>query len=73
MEYLSWILHLDEHLAQFAEQLGVWFYALLFAIIFGETGLVIAPFLPGDSLLFAVGALAASQPESLSITVCCRC
>lgn len=69
MEYLEWILHLDEHLAQFAAQLGSWFYALLFAIIFSETGLVIAPFLPGDSLLFAVGALAASQSDSVSITV----
>jgi membrane-associated protein len=69
MEIIDWILHLDEHLAAFAVQLGPWFYALLFAIIFGETGLVIAPFLPGDSLLFALGALAASQPDSLSIAV----
>ena len=69
MEIIDWILHLDENLAQFAQQLGGWFYGLLFAIIFGETGLVIAPFLPGDSLLFAVGALAASQPDSLSITI----
>ena len=69
MEYIDWILHLDEHLAQFAQMLGAWFYGLLFAIIFSETGLVIAPFLPGDSLLFAVGALAASQPDSLSIYV----
>jgi len=69
MEIIEWILHLDKHLAEFADQLGPWFYGLLFAIIFGETGLVIAPFLPGDSLLFAVGALAASQPDSLSIAV----
>lgn len=69
MEIIEWILHLDEHLGQFAQQLGGWFYGLLFAIIFSETGLVVAPFLPGDSLLFAVGALAASQPESLSMTI----
>jgi membrane-associated protein len=69
MEIIEWILHLDEHLAQFVQQLGGWFYGLLFAIIFSETGLVVAPFLPGDSLLFAVGALAASQPESLSMTI----
>ncbi len=69
MEIIDWILHLDEHLAQFVQQLGGWFYGLLFAIIFSETGLVITPFLPGDSLLFAVGALAASQPDALSITV----
>lgn len=69
MEIIDWILHLDKHLAEFAEQLGPWFYGLLFAIIFGETGLVIAPFLPGDSLLFAVGALAAAQPDSLSMAV----
>lgn len=69
MEIIDWILHLDDHLAQFAQQLGGWFYGLLFAIIFSETGLVIAPFLPGDSLLFAVGALAASQPDSVSIAI----
>jgi membrane-associated protein len=69
MEIFDWILHLDEHLGHFAAHLGGWFYGLLFAIVFSETGLVIAPFLPGDSLLFAVGALAASQPDSLSIAV----
>lgn len=53
-------LHLDDHLGQFVELYGIWVYALLFAIIFCETGLVITPFLPGDSLLFATGALAAS-------------
>jgi len=52
-------LHLDVHLAEFVAQYGVWVYALLFAIIFAETGLVVTPFLPGDSLLFAAGALAA--------------
>jgi membrane-associated protein len=53
-------LHLDTHLAEFVGLYGPWVYALLFLIIFCETGLVITPFLPGDSLLFATGALAAS-------------
>jgi membrane-associated protein len=53
-------LHLDTHLTQFVATYGRWVYALLFAIVFAETGLVITPFLPGDSLLFAAGALAAA-------------
>jgi membrane-associated protein len=53
-------LHLDVHLAEFVGRYGTWIYGLLFAIIFAETGLVVTPFLPGDSLLFAAGALAAS-------------
>jgi membrane-associated protein len=61
MEYvLDLFLHLDVHLAEFVALYGVWVYAMLFAIIFIETGLVIWPFLPGDSLLFAAGALAAT-------------
>ncbi len=52
-------LHLDVHLAEFVGRYGVWVYGLLCAIIFAETGLVVTPFLPGDSLLFAAGALAA--------------
>lgn len=63
MELVSWlidfILHLDRHLTELVATYHVWVYAILFAIIFCETGLVITPFLPGDSLLFAVGALAA--------------
>lgn len=54
------VLHLDKHLASLLEAYGTWTYALLFLIIFCETGLVVTPFLPGDSLLFAVGALAAA-------------
>ena len=53
-------LHFDAHLEQFVQAYGVWVYALLFLIIFAETGLVVTPFLPGDSLLFAAGALAAT-------------
>ena len=56
---LDLILHLDRHLVELLAQFGPWVYAILFAIIFAETGFVVTPFLPGDSLLFAVGALAA--------------
>ena len=55
----DYFLHLDQHLAQFVALYGLWIYALLFLIIFAETGLIVTPFLPGDSLLFAAGALAA--------------
>jgi membrane-associated protein len=53
------VLHLDHHLIELLVRYGVWVYGILFAIIFAETGLVVTPFLPGDSLLFGVGALAA--------------
>jgi membrane-associated protein len=63
MEYLTTfidiILHLDKHLALLVQDYGIWIYAILFAIIFSETGFVVTPFLPGDSLLFVAGALAA--------------
>lgn len=63
MELIQWfvdlILHLDKHLVELLQQYGIWIYAILFVIVFSETGLVVTPFLPGDSLLFAVGALAA--------------
>jgi len=54
------ILHLDEHLHEIIEQYGTWIYLILFLIVFCETGLVVTPILPGDSLLFAVGSFAAS-------------
>jgi membrane-associated protein len=57
---LDVVLHLDVHLLQLVQAYGVWAYAILFAIIFCETGLVVAPFLPGDSLLFVAGAIAAT-------------
>src|SRR5690606_19804126 len=60
MELLDFILHVDDHLLEFITNYGIWIYAILFLIIFVETGLVVMPFLPGDSLLFAAGALAAS-------------
>jgi len=63
MDLLHWlidfVLHLDRHLVELLAQYGSWIYALLFIIIFAETGFVVTPFLPGDSLLFGVGALAA--------------
>jgi len=58
-QVLDFFLHLDVHLVQITAEYGVWTYAILFLIIFAETGLVITPFLPGDSLLFAAGAIAA--------------
>jgi membrane-associated protein len=60
---LSWVLdlvlHLDRHLVELLTRVDLWIYPILFAVIFAETGLVVTPFLPGDSLLFGVGALAA--------------
>ena len=56
---INFILHIDRHLSELSAQYGAWIYAILFAIIFCETGLVITPFLPGDSLLFAAGSIAA--------------
>ena len=58
MTLVDFILHVDRHLREFVDAHGGWVYALLFLIIFVETGLVVMPFLPGDSLLFVVGALA---------------
>lgn len=63
MFLLDFILHIDQHLLHLAQTLGPWLYWVLFAIIFCETGLVVMPFLPGDSLLFAVGAICA-LPDS---------
>ncbi|WP_273778119.1 DedA family protein [Acinetobacter sp. GSS19] len=60
MNPIDFILHVDQHLLEFITNYGVWIYGILFLIIFVETGLVVMPFLPGDSLLFAAGALAAS-------------
>jgi membrane-associated protein len=63
MELLTWfadlVLHLDKHLVELLHDYGPWVYVILFAIVFAETGFVVTPFLPGDSLLFAAGALAA--------------
>jgi membrane-associated protein len=56
---LDFVLHLDKHLVELVVRFDTWIYALLFLVIFAETGFVVTPFLPGDSLLFALGALAA--------------
>ena len=70
MEYLfDLFLHLDVHLAEFVAQYGIWVYAGLFAVIFAETGLVVTPFLPGDSLLFAAGALAATGAMDITLVL----
>lgn len=67
-DIIELVLHLDKHLVDLLTYFGPWTYVVLFAIIFAETGLVVTPFLPGDSLLFALGALAASNPDQLSLT-----
>ncbi|WBA40625.1 DedA family protein [Hymenobacter canadensis] len=64
---LDFILHLDKHLAEIILDYGAWTYAILFLIIFVETGVVVLPFLPGDSLLFAAGSLAALPGSPLNI------
>lgn len=73
MELLAWAwdlaVHLDAHLAAFVAQHGAWVYALLFLIVFCETGLVVTPFLPGDSLLFVVGALAAAGGMDIGLVM----
>ena len=61
------ITHLDKHLTAWAAQFGNWFYAIMFGVVFAETGLVIMPFLPGDSLLFALGILAAQQGSTIDV------
>lgn len=63
---IDFILHVDVHLAEFVTNYGLWVYGLLFLIVFCETGLVVTPFLPGDSLLFLAGALAANAATGLS-------
>ena len=66
---IDFIIHFDRHLKEFVDLYGVWVYAFLFLIIFAETGLVVTPFLPGDSLLFTAGALAATGAFSIWILV----
>ena len=68
-QLLDIFLHLDQHLAAVVEQFGPWVYGILFAIIFVETGLVVMPFLPGDSLLFVAGAIAAVGGMQLPLLI----
>lgn len=63
---IDFILHIDTHLAELSAEYGVWLYAILFLIVFAETGFVVTPFLPGDSLLFAAGALCATEGSHLN-------
>lgn len=67
-QFIDLVLHLDKHLIDLLQQYGTWTYAILFLIIFCETGLVVTPFLPGDSLLFAIGALSAQGGLDISLT-----
>jgi membrane-associated protein len=69
LQLLDFILHVDRYLEAFVGQHGAWVYALLFVIIFVETGLVIMPFLPGDSLLFIVGALCGAEVLNLPLSM----
>ena len=68
-EFLDIILHLQDHLHAFTREYGMLVYGLLFLIVFCETGLVVTPFLPGDSLLFAVGAIAADPQSGLNVWI----
>ncbi|TXI23596.1 MAG: hypothetical protein E6Q67_04160 [Roseateles sp.] len=66
---IDFVLHVDRHLADFVAAYGAWIYALLFLIIFVETGVVVMPFLPGDSLLFVVGAMCGAGLMDLGLTM----
>ena len=68
-QLMDLLLHFDRHLREMLDWVGPWTYVILFAIVFCETGLVVTPFLPGDSLLFAAGALAATQSLSLPVVL----
>ncbi len=67
LPFIDLVLHLDRHLPDIMAAYGHFIYAILFIVVFCETGLVVTPFLPGDSLLFACGALAATAPEGMDI------
>lgn len=69
LDLIHTLLHLDESLVQWTQNYGSWMYVILFLIIFAETGLIIAPFLPGDSLLFAAGAVCALTGSALDIGI----
>ncbi len=66
---INFILHIDRHLSELSAQYGGWIYAILFVIVFCETGLVVTPFLPGDSLLFAAGSIAALGSMNIHLMV----
>ncbi len=66
---INFVLHIDQHIAQLAAEYGAWIYGILFVIVFCETGLVVTPFLPGDSLLFAAGSIAATGEMNIHLIV----
>ncbi|WP_276374373.1 DedA family protein [Chryseolinea sp. H1M3-3] len=68
---IDFILHIDQHLVEIVSNYKTWTYLILFLIIFAETGLVVTPFLPGDSLLFAAGAIIAKPESNLNIVLAC--
>lgn len=68
-QFIDIMLHLDVHLNAWAAWMGIWLYVVVFAVVFCETGLVVTPFLPGDSLLFACGALAVSEGSAINLFV----
>ncbi len=68
---IDFILHIDQHLVEIVSNYKTWTYLILFLIIFAETGLVVTPFLPGDSLLFAAGAIIAKPDSNLNIVLAC--
>jgi membrane-associated protein len=69
LQFVDYFRHLDTHLADLTSRYGAWTYGILFAIIFCETGLVVTPFLPGDSLLFAAGSIAAIPGSGLNVVL----
>ncbi|MBM3405529.1 MAG: hypothetical protein FJY10_11665, partial [Bacteroidetes bacterium] len=69
--FIDFILHIDVHLQQMVTDYRTWTYLIIFLIIFCETGLVVSPFLPGDSLLFAAGSIAAMEGQPLDIYTLC--
>ncbi len=70
-QLIDFILHIDKHLIEIVQEYQTWTYLILFLIIFAETGFVVTPFLPGDSLLFAAGAIIAKPESGLSIFLMC--
>lgn len=71
MEIVDIFLHLDQHLAEWMTIFGPWLYLIVFLVVFAETGLVVTPFLPGDSLLFALGALCTIPETPLNVWILC--
>jgi membrane-associated protein len=71
VDFVNLILHIDQSLSAWSLWMGPWLYVLVFAIIFAETGFIVTPFLPGDSLLFALGAMTTLEKGGLSLPVLC--